>query len=188
MDKQKLKDIFTNDKKLKLVVLIGLAGILLIFLSQFSFFGSKKTSAADKNSASSYETLESYSKELESKIHSLVSSIDGAGEVKVMVTFESDAEYVYANEEKKNTDKTEDRSGSDAQKIQEKEDVQQTLITVQGENGEQALLKTTIQPKVKGVVVVCSGGDNAVVQERISDALTTALDIDYNKVCVTKLT
>lgn len=187
MNKQKLTEIFTKDKKLKIVVIIGLAGIVLIFLSQFSFFSNKKTDSGAQ-SASAAASLESYSKELEDKIHALVCSIDGAGEAQVMVTFESDAEYVYANEEKKNTDKTEDKSGSDAQKTQEKEDVEQTLIIVQGSDGEQALLKTTIQPKVKGVVVVCSGGDNAVVQERISNALTTALDIDYNKVCVTKLT
>ncbi len=186
MNRQKLTEIFTKDKKLKIVVIIGLAGILLIFLSQFSFFDSK--SSENSQTVSDSTSLESYSKELEEKIHALVCSIDGAGEAQVMVTFESDAEYVYANEEKKNTDKTEDKSGEDSQKTQEKEDIEQTLIIVQGSDGEQALLKTTIQPKVKGVVVVCSGGDNAVVQERISDALTTALDIEYNKVCVTKLT
>ena len=33
------------------------------------------------------------------------------------------------------------------------------------ENGRQGLLVTEIQPTVKGVVVVCQGGDDPVVQE-----------------------
>ena len=36
---------------------------------------------------------------------------------------------------------------------------------------------------VKGVVVVCSGADNPVVQQNIIDAVTTALDITSVKVC-----
>ena len=39
---------------------------------------------------------------------------------------------------------------------------------------------------VKGVVVVCQGGDNAAVSQRIVDAITTALNISSKRVCVTK--
>lgn len=187
MDKEKISEFFSKDKKLKIITAIGLAGILLIFLSQLDFF---KASGKGKNTESTAQemSLQSYSEELENKIHSLVSCIDGTGSAKVMVTLESGEEFVYVNEEKKSIDKTQDINGASAKKTQEKEGVEQSLIIMEGKDGEQALLKTKIQPKVKGVVVVCTGGDSPIVQQRISDALTTALDIDYSKVCVTKLT
>jgi stage III sporulation protein AG len=44
-----------------------------------------------------------------------------------------------------------------------------------------------IEPVIRGVLVVCEGGDDPVVVERITDAVTKALDISTAKVCITKL-
>ena len=56
-----------------------------------------------------------------------------------------------------------------------------------GSGKREALLKTEKQPKVKGVVVVCEGAGNIVVEQRVLNVVTTSLDIPSNKVCVTKL-
>lgn len=45
----------------------------------------------------------------------------------------------------------------------------------------------SITPLVRGVVIVCDGGDNPVVVSRVMSAVTKSLDISTNKVCVTKL-
>ncbi|MBQ0097765.1 MAG: hypothetical protein KBS62_02345 [Oscillospiraceae bacterium] len=45
----------------------------------------------------------------------------------------------------------------------------------------------SIEPTVRGVVVVCDGGDDANVVSRVLSAVTKSLDISSNKVCVTKL-
>jgi stage III sporulation protein AG len=58
--------------------------------------------------------------------------------------------------------------------------------------GESVYLKNTdtktvsIEPKVRGVVVVCDGGDDPVVVSRVMDAVTKALNIRSDKVCITK--
>lgn len=44
-----------------------------------------------------------------------------------------------------------------------------------------------IEPLIRGVLVVCEGGDDPVVVERITEAVTKALDISTAKVCITKL-
>lgn len=44
-----------------------------------------------------------------------------------------------------------------------------------------------IEPLIRGVLVVCEGGDSPVVVERITQAVTKALDISSAKVCITKL-
>ena len=45
----------------------------------------------------------------------------------------------------------------------------------------------SITPLVRGVVIVCDGGDDPVVVSRVMSAVTKSLDISSNKVCVTKL-
>ncbi len=45
----------------------------------------------------------------------------------------------------------------------------------------------SITPLVRGVVIVCDGGDDPVVVSRVMSAVTKSLDISTNKVCVTKL-
>lgn len=44
-----------------------------------------------------------------------------------------------------------------------------------------------IEPKIRGVVVACDGGDDPVTVETVSEILTKALNISSAKVCVTKL-
>ena len=44
-----------------------------------------------------------------------------------------------------------------------------------------------VQPVIRGVLVVCEGGDDPVVVERVTQAVTKALDISTAKVCISKL-
>lgn len=59
-------------------------------------------------------------------------------------------------------------------------------------SGENVYLKNSdtktvsIEPTVRGVVVVCDGGDDPIVSSRVMDAVTKALCISSDKVCVTK--
>lgn len=45
----------------------------------------------------------------------------------------------------------------------------------------------SIEPTVRGVVIVCDGGDDPVVVSRVLTAVTRSLSISSDKVCITKL-
>ena len=45
----------------------------------------------------------------------------------------------------------------------------------------------SIEPTVRGVVIVCGGGDDPVVVQRVLSAVTRSLSISSDKVCITKL-
>ena len=45
----------------------------------------------------------------------------------------------------------------------------------------------SIEPTVRGVVIVCEGGDDPVVVERVLGAVTRSLSISTDKVYITKL-
>lgn len=44
-----------------------------------------------------------------------------------------------------------------------------------------------VEPLIRGVLVLCEGGDDPVAVGRITEAVTKALDISSAKVCITKL-
>lgn len=180
--RQKLTLLLRGDGKTKLIVLAGVLGIALILISEFTPKQVQKTDATNP-----VGTNEEYITRLEDKIYQLVTSIEGVGQAKVLVTLESGVEYVYASAEKKNTDVTQDYSDEEVKKLHEKGNSESSYILVDGGNGKEALIKTQIEPTVKGVVVVCEGADNYVVEERVLNAVTTALDLSSAQVCISKM-
>ena len=72
-------------------------------------------------------------------------------------------------------------------KKQESNEVETKYITIKDSDGtEKALSVMQIQPTVKGVVVICSGGDNIDVKNKVTEAVKTALNITSKRVFVTK--
>ena len=91
-----------------------------------------------------------------------------------MLTFASSKEYFYAE------NFSEDRS--DTEKKNESE-----IVIIEGENGEKPVILKTEEEDIRGVFVICEGGDNAVVREKIIEALCALLDIPSNSVSVAKM-
>jgi stage III sporulation protein AG len=180
--KEKLAGIFKNKKSLSIIVVIGIIGIILIFISDFLPSSNKENT---KTTQITGENTQAYSKMLEERIKKIVSEISGAGKATVMVTVDNTTEYIYEKDTKKSNEKSDNTQNGGAQTIQEKQsDEQQVVITGQSAN-EQPLIKTTVEPRIKGVVVVCEGGNNLDIQQKILSAVTTVLGITSNRVCVT---
>ena len=166
------------------LIAVGLGLMALIFLS--GFFGSKSAEPAQETLASADQTtVEDYAAQLENSLTTMLSRIKGVGAVEVMVTIEKGVENIYATEQKTSKQVSNDKSSDTDTKNQENDNTETTYILVKGaDGGQQAIAVTQIQPVVKGVVVVCDGGDNAAVEQQVIQAVTTALDITSAKVCV----
>ncbi len=163
------------------ILAAGILGIVLIGVSSFLPKGDKEEASTADARAAKLST-EDFIRRTEEKLTAIVHSIEGAGECKVMVTLENGVEYVYATEERVNTDRQEGDG-----EISQRDDSDKSVIVVDTGDGKQGLLVTEIQPTVKGVVIVCEGGDQPVVQQRVIDTVTTALNLSSKRVCVTKL-
>lgn len=182
---KKIHEFLLKDKCKKVIVCIGLLGIALIFISELFRTNNAKKVTADISGASS--GTYGYVVQLENNLRDLISSIKGAGNTRVLVTLENSEETVYATEEKKNKEATEDKTDGQMSKKRESDDCVKKYIKVRDADGtERALSVTQIQPTVKGVVVVCDGGDIPEVQQKITDAVKTALNITSKRVYVTK--
>lgn len=183
----KLMELLNKDKKIKWLIIVGIILMLLIAIS--SFIPSKDQRQKEQITQAESDTTESYKQRLEAELYNMVTSIEGVGKAEIMITLKSGVEYVYAKEEKQNTDITNQaygESGSPAK--QQRSNYEQTTIMVEDQNGrKQALIRTTLEPSVRGVIVVCEGGDDINIQQRVTEAVKTALGIGSNNVCVAKL-
>ena len=183
----RLRKLMENGKYRKILIAVGIGAILLIFLSSYFPKGDKAAEPEAPAETAASLTAEEYTRELEASLTQIIEGIEGAGATKVMVTTEKGVEQVYATEQKKSTQTTQDNLSGEGEKNQAKDDVETNYIIVEDADGAQkALAVTQVQPVVKGVVIVCEGGDNPSVQQRVTDAVTTALNLSSARVCVVK--
>jgi len=166
----KLKEFYSKikNKKAFLIVLFGICGIILIFLSEL--FPEKESVIPQKSKTEIHED----ETELESKIEDAVSKINGTGKTDVTITFDSSKEIFYAE----NFSETNRNSETDKES---------EIVTIEGENGEETVVIKTNEAKIRGVLVVCEGGKNPLVREKIIEAICALLDISSNKVSVAEM-
>ncbi|MBQ8731877.1 MAG: hypothetical protein IJY82_03525 [Oscillospiraceae bacterium] len=182
---KKLPQLFKDEKKIRIIIAVGLLGILLILLSEMVPWG-KQTEQNETNETITISS-EVYTRSLENKLAGLIGRINGAGNTSVAITLEQGVEYVYAREEKKTVDQTEQIDSDRQNKTERKDSYEYSYITVEGEDGrEEVLIQTEKQPEILGVVVVCEGGGNAAVREQIINAATTLFSIPSSRVFVTE--
>ncbi len=178
-----VKALFSEERRGRVLMAVGILGMLLVLFSQCSFSDRADTSTQTDSASIS---AEEYTKALEKRLGNLIESMEGVGRAQVMVTLESSAQMVFATEEKVQTDRMQDVTGEEKRREQVSGNSQSSLVLVDGGNGKRPLVKTQLEPTVRGVVVVCAGAESKVVSARIIDVVTTALGIGANKVCVVK--
>ena len=191
---QKIRQFFSQENaetRVKVIVVIGLTAIMLIvFSDRLSGYSSGTVGASAETGQPAYAgqtDYEAYTRQLENRLTELISSVEGAGETKVMVTLECGTEYVYASQQKTTSALSEHSDSGGRSEREEKRTGEESLILVDGSRGEEPLIRKEITPTVAGVVVVCSGADNVNVRQRITDIVTTALGTSSNRVCVTRM-
>lgn len=171
----KIKDclenfIKTKDKK-QIIIVIGIVGVLLILLSEFL---PVQTASSSKSKQTAQSDYSQYVDELEKKTTDFISSIDGVGKCKVMITLDVSDENVYA----KNIEESKD-DGSYSKRSE--------YVLYEDNNNDTPILVKQYFPKVKGVAVTCTGGDNVVVREQIISGVSSLFGISSTKISVSKI-
>lgn len=167
--KDKFKKILERkNSKTKVLVAVGIIGILLILLSEINFTSPKKEPEITKTDYTAYVN------ELSDELNDLISSIEGVGECRVMITLRSTSESVYG----KNTE----NSQSESSASQNSE-----YVIYDGANGDSPILLREKFPDIEGVAIVCSGGDNTAVREKVIQCVSALFNISSNRISVSKL-
>ncbi|MGN1111928.1 MAG: hypothetical protein ACI4RP_01875 [Acutalibacteraceae bacterium] len=178
--KSRLSKLLKDDKIKKLIIVLCIGGIALIFLS--TFFGGAAGSQQDSQQSAPEgqvcTNLSEYKKTLETDLKNIISKIDGVGTADIFLTLDSGSESVYAVNKKQDTSTGENKND-------ESIDAQYCSLR-KSDGSESGMLLKIIEPDVRGVLVVCDGGDSSTIKERVLEAVTKALNISSARVCVTK--
>jgi len=164
-----LKERIGKEKLLKIALISGVAGMIMILVSDF--FPIDK-STTEKNAGLN---ISSYKNNLEEEVETMLEKIDGVGRVEVMITFSGTEEYIFAEEIK--------ASKSDKFSSQ----MQNEFVLIEKNGEKEALISKVNNPQISGVVVVCDGGDSDKVCESVYRTVSTVLGIPTKNIYVTKL-
>lgn len=133
-----------NNRLMVLILIIGIAFIALPGL--FSGSGAEKNENA----------VAQYFRE-EERLNEILSEIDGAGKVSVMISYVSTMEKDLAYDGER-----------------------QRIVTSDGD----VVVKREVYPEVKGVIVIADGAGNPSVRQTIKEAVTAVTGAAANHVCV----
>lgn len=175
----------TGGKRLtrfKYPILLLLLGLLLVLLP----FGRRSSGAGETNSSA--ETVpaepqpvgeEAFLARTERQLAEILSQIDGAGSVRVMLTLRSGTTVEYQTDLESSTQKTE--AGESAQSRRT------TVIFTRGSAYDEAAVVKTEYPVFQGALIVSKGADDAGVCLALKNAVSSLLGLGTDKITVVKM-
>lgn len=162
-------------------LIIGMIGLLLLVLALPSEESGQQeeaqTTVEDVSDAIAAETETSEITTLERRLEETLSLIDGAGEVRVMLTLKDSGEKVIEKD-------TTSRTGS-----MENVALDVTESTVFTKNGseETPYVSNELTPQVEGVLVVAQGGGNSLVKQNILQSVMALFPLEAHKITIVKM-
>lgn len=199
MFKNKLKEIIksedsdeNNKKKIENLVFFVILLIATIVMINYIWNGRKSSNKTLTNTAgkqlamtdNSSSTSIKDSENLEQKLESILSQIQGVGEVQVFINYSESSETVAMYNENTKTSTTEETDTSGGTRKVESKDSQKELV-YQEENGEKTpIIQKTVQPKIEGAIITAKGASNATVKTNIVQAVEAATGLATHKIQV----
>lgn len=192
-----LKEKFTkyNNKKMytNLAALLCM-GIALVIMANFYkdiSLNNKGDYGKDTKNIDA-EPINSYSlsgnnlyENMEKHLGEILSKVENAGKVSVMITYKSGKELVTDKDNSMNDKITNEKDNNGGTRVINESSTNDKTVMVneQGGNSKPVVIKE-INPEIKGVIVVAEGAKNAKVKKKLSEAVQTVLDIPAYRVMV----
>ena len=108
---------------------------------------------------------------LEERLEQLLGQIDGAGEVRVLLTEESGRETLYQTDSQASGDSRSD----------------DTVLVESSDREETGLVRQTLEPVYRGAVVLCQGADRPSVKLAVVEAVRCVTGLGADAISVLKM-
>lgn len=160
----------TKIKNIEVVV-----GIVILAIALIAYAAFKPNSVTDNSESSEQK----YFSEVEKKLESILSEVEGVGKVDVLITYKGTSRIVPAmSTESKSTEKSDDSfGGSYFDRIE-------TSGTSPVLEGGSVVVVGKEYPEISGVLIVAEGAENIAVRIKILQAASTALAVDPSIIAV----
>ncbi|MGM9553688.1 MAG: hypothetical protein ACI3V2_05235 [Faecousia sp.] len=162
-------------KKYKYAVLILLLGIALLLLPSSKKETQTQTAEAPQTTADD----DAYAAETEQRLTEMLSNIEGAGKVEVMLTLRTGSRTRYLTD----TQNSEETSDSGTQRTSE----QKTVILSEGSAYDKAAVSAVDYPLFQGALIVSEGADSASVKLALTQAVAALTGLSSDQITVVKM-
>lgn len=195
---------FSSLKKENFVVII-LIGILLLVIALPGGEDRRKTTAdlsgltdTDNDTMEITETeetlldkerLSAYVDSLERSLEDILSTMEGAGKVRVMIVLASSGEAVVEKDSSLTVDSsTQVESEGGSHNTAATAETKETVYATGGSGISSPYVKQVIYPRIQGVIVSAQGGGSQTINKNIIEAIQALFGIDNHKIKVIKMT
>lgn len=111
---------------------------------------------------------------MERKLADTLSGIEGAGEVRVVLSVKNSAKSVLAEDKRAVVEET------------GRETTLETVVISTGSGSQSPVLVEQVYPEFRGALVVCGGGDEVNVRLKLVEAVSALTGLGTDKICVCK--
>ena len=154
-----IKEISAKLKNKKILIFTAVLGILMMLLGSFGDVKSEKVQVNELNC----EKID------EKKLEKILESIEGAGNVKIFISYHGSGENVLAYDYKRESSDT-------SQRIE---------INIKNENGSPYVVKE-YSPEITGILVTATGADTTEIKMKLIKSVKAATGIPSNRIYVEK--
>lgn len=189
----KCREFFKNKNNLIVVVLVG---ILLMVIALPVKKREDKTesrnnienvSQTEINNSGYHLEEDDYVERMERRLEAALSRLEGAGEVKVMITLRASSEVVVEKDSAGSLSETKEEDGEGGSRLVRVEDMQEATVYISDSGQSEPYVIKTLTPQVEGVIVLAEGAGEGNVSMEILDAVRVIFGIEAHRVKVMKL-
>ena len=179
-----------KEKKLKRSdwLILVLAGILILIIALPTDTKEKKQAEeAKENISKENNTMEASKDEIEQKLEDILEKIDGAGEVKVMITYQDSGTQVVEKDKNTSENSVEESDSTGGVRSTKEQQLQESTVYEEADAGNTPFVSKELLPKVEGILIVASGGDNQKVKQNISEAVLALFQVEAHRIKIVKM-
>lgn len=179
-----------KEKKLKRSdwLILVLAGILILIIALPTDTKEKKQAEKSKeNISKENNTMETSKDEIERKLEDILEKIDGAGDVKVMITYQDSGTQVVEKDKNTSENSLEESDSTGGVRSTKEQQLQESTVYEEADAGNTPFVSKELLPKVEGILIVASGGDNQKVKQNISEAVLALFQVEAHRIKIVKM-
>lgn len=179
-----------KEKKLKRSdwLILVLAGILILIIALPTDTKEKKQAEeAKENISKENNTMEASKDEIERKLEDILEKIDGAEDVKVMITYQDSGTQVVEKDKNTSENSLEESDSTGGVRSTKEQQLQESTVYEEADAGNTPFVSKELLPKVEGILIVASGGDNQKVKQNISEAVLALFQVEAHRIKIVKM-
>lgn len=170
-----------NKKSIENAVIILIICIIVIIV--INCFQTKENN--DAHLTNSYMMInETNEKCMEEKLSEILSKIDGAGDVDVMISYVNEVEKIPMTDKKITTTIVNEKDSNGGERKTEETSTEESIIFEEKTSVKSPVIKQSILPEIVGVIIVADGAKSLIVKENLIKAVEATVNVPSHRIQV----